>query len=114
MKRNTYDIGIEAESAVAKHYKALGYKEIARRYKTPYGEIDIVLVKNNAIAFIEVKARSYFEHREYITKRQMKRNAAAIEYYISLNQEYVNYMYECSLVVVSNNNIYEIIENYLS
>jgi putative endonuclease len=34
-----------------------GYAVVARRYKTPVGEIDLVALKGKRLAFIEVKRR---------------------------------------------------------
>lgn len=36
---------------------AKGYRILARRLRTPLGEIDIVAVRGRRIAFVEVKAR---------------------------------------------------------
>ncbi len=36
---------------------AKGYRIAARRFKTPFGEIDIVARRRNALIFVEVKAR---------------------------------------------------------
>lgn len=37
---------------------AKGYRPIARRYRTPLGEIDLIVKRGRTIAFIEVKARA--------------------------------------------------------
>jgi putative endonuclease len=38
-----------------------GHRIIARRYKTPVGEIDLVALKGKRLAFVEVKQRKSFE-----------------------------------------------------
>ena len=35
-----------------------GFRPIARRYKTPLGEIDLIVKRGRTIAFVEVKARA--------------------------------------------------------
>ncbi|UQD73074.1 YraN family protein [Bradyrhizobium japonicum] len=50
--------GISAESRAAAYLMAKGYRILARRYRTPHGEIDIVARRRNLIAFVEVKARA--------------------------------------------------------
>ena len=37
---------------------AKGYRILARRFRTPYGEIDIVARRRNLLTFVEVKARA--------------------------------------------------------
>jgi len=37
---------------------AKGYRILAKRFRTPHGEIDIVARRRNLIVFIEVKARA--------------------------------------------------------
>jgi putative endonuclease len=37
---------------------AKGYRPIARRYRTPLGEIDLIVKRRSTIAFVEVKARA--------------------------------------------------------
>jgi putative endonuclease len=46
-----------AEAAAAALLVAKGFRLIARRYKTPLGEIDLIVKRGRLIAFVEVKAR---------------------------------------------------------
>lgn len=52
-----YRHGIAAEIAAALCLSAKGYRLLARRYRTPLGEIDLVVKRGRTIAFVEVKAR---------------------------------------------------------
>ncbi len=47
-----------AELAALWTLRAKGYRLLARRYKTPVGEIDLIMRRGNLTAFIEVKRRS--------------------------------------------------------
>ncbi len=49
--------GRRAEWLAALAYGLRGYQVLARRFRTPGGEIDIVARRGGALAFIEVKAR---------------------------------------------------------
>jgi len=49
--------GRAAETLAAWWLRAKGYRIAARRFRTPQGEIDLVAVRGNTLAFIEVKAR---------------------------------------------------------
>ena len=71
--------GLSAETRAAAWLMAKGYRILARRFRTPYGEIDIVARRRNLLAFIEVKARATLDEAAYaVTPRQQARiiNAA--------------------------------------
>jgi putative endonuclease len=59
-RRAAYRHGHLAELAAAALLLLKGYRLIARRYKTPLGEIDLVVKRGRLIAFVEVKARGSF------------------------------------------------------
>lgn len=50
-------IGRSAEYFAALYLQIFGYKIIARREKTPFGEIDLIARKGRLLVFIEVKYR---------------------------------------------------------
>ena len=80
------NIGIEAENIVASHLTSSGYEVIARRYKTKYGEIDLIARDGEEIVFIEVKYRKNINDcYEAISERQISRIRNAAELYISVN-----------------------------
>ncbi len=71
--------GLSAEARAAAWLMAKGYRILAQRFRTPYGEIDIVARRRNLLAFIEVKARASLDEAAYaVTPRQQARiiNAA--------------------------------------
>ena len=66
--------GLSAESRAAAYLMAKGYRILAKRFRTPYGEIDLVARKRNMIVFIEVKARASLDEAAYaVTPRQQAR-----------------------------------------
>src|ERR1700750_2718188 len=63
--------GLSAESRAAAFLIAKGYRILAKRFRTPYGEIDIVARRRNLLAFVEVKARASLDEAAYaVTPRQ--------------------------------------------
>jgi putative endonuclease len=58
-RRAAYRHGHFAEAVAALLLTAKGYRLLARRYKTPLGEIDLIAKRGHTIAFIEVKARAF-------------------------------------------------------
>lgn len=76
--------GISAESRAAAFLIAKGYRILARRFRTPVGEIDIVAGRRNTLVFVEVKARNTLDDAaEAVTDRTKQRIVAAAEYWLS-------------------------------
>ena len=74
-----FQTGLSAESRAAALSMAKGYRILAKRFRTPHGEIDLVAKRPNLIAFVEVKARASLDEAAYaVTPRQQARiiNAA--------------------------------------
>jgi putative endonuclease len=70
--------GISAESRAALFLIAKGYRILARRFRSPVGEIDIVARRGRTLVFVEVKARSRLDDAaESLVPRQRRRIAAA-------------------------------------
>ena len=64
---------------------AKGYRILAQRFRTPYGEIDIVARRRNLLAFIEVKARASLDEAAYaVTPRQQARIINAAQAWLKL------------------------------
>ena len=49
--------GRTAEALAALFLQLKGYRILARRFRTPVGEIDLIVRRGATIAFVEVKAR---------------------------------------------------------
>ena len=79
-----FKLGLSAESRAAMLLIAKGYRIAARRWKTPFGEIDIVARRRHALVFVEVKARERLDDAaEAIGKRQQSRIIAAAEFWLA-------------------------------
>jgi putative endonuclease len=79
-----FGLGISAESRAAAWLLAHGYRILARRWKSPLGEIDIIAARRHLLIFVEVKARATLdEAAESVTERQKQRIAAAAEIWLA-------------------------------
>jgi putative endonuclease len=80
----SYQRGIRAEEMTAWYLRARGYKILARRYKTPVGEIDLVARRGGCIVFIEVKARNVMDDALYaVQPRQAARVMRAGQHFLA-------------------------------
>jgi putative endonuclease len=76
--------GLSAESKAAAFLLMKGYRILARRFRSPVGEIDIVCGRRNTLVFVEVKTRAtYDEAVEAVTERQRRRIVAGAEYWLA-------------------------------
>jgi len=76
--------GLSAESRAAAFLIAKGFRILARRCKSPVGEIDIVARRRRLLVFVEVKARDNLEDAAWsVTPRQRARIAAAAEAWLA-------------------------------
>jgi len=90
-KKQTYQFGIFAEKVAISFLRLKGYKIIAWRFKTKFGEVDIIAKKSDIIIAVEVKARKKrVSLEEIISLRQMNRVRSAMELFISQNPQYHN------------------------
>ena len=70
--------GLSAESRAALLLIAKGFRIVARRWRTPVGDIDIVARRRRLLIFVEVKTRARLDDAaESVTLRQKQRIAAA-------------------------------------
>jgi putative endonuclease len=79
-----FRLGLSAEGRAAMLLVAKGYRITARRWKTPFGEIDIVARRRRSLVFAEVKARAHLdEAAEAVTEKTKRRIIAAAELWLA-------------------------------
>ena len=84
--------GLSAESRAAVYLMAKGYRILAKRFRTPYGEIDIVARRRNLLVFIEVKARASLDDAAYaVTPRQQARIIDAAQGWLAAHPEHAEF-----------------------
>ncbi len=94
--------GISAESRAAAYLMAKGYRILAKRFRTPYGEIDIVARRRNLVAFVEVKARATLDEAAYaVTPRQRARIIEAAQAWLMTHPEHAEYELRFDAVLIA-------------
>lgn len=70
--------GRRAETLAALWLRLKGYRILARRFRTPAGEVDLIARRGRVLAFVEVKARRDFSAAiEAVGRRQRERTVRA-------------------------------------
>ena len=78
-----HDLGRAGERLALEHYERLGFRLLDRNYRTPAGELDLILYDGATIVFAEVKTRrapTVIDPVESVTptkQRRVRRLAAA-------------------------------------
>jgi putative endonuclease len=79
-----YRHGLFAETVAALLLRLKGHRIVARRYKTPVGEIDLVALKGRRIAFVEVKQRKTVDDAGWaLPARARRRIVRAAQYWLA-------------------------------
>jgi putative endonuclease len=72
-----------AETAAMIFLRLKGYRLLARRYRCPMGEVDLIMRKGGTTAFIEVKSRNSIDAAiESVTAHQARRISGAARSYM--------------------------------
>ena len=94
--------GLSAESRAAAFLIAKGYRILAKRFRTPYGEIDLVARKRNLVAFVEVKARASLDEAAYaVTPRQQQRIVNAAQAWLMAHPEHAEFDLRFDAVLIA-------------
>jgi putative endonuclease len=102
-RTRAYRKGHEAEALAIAYLEREGWSICASRYKTAYGEIDVVAQKQDWLIFVEVKARATAEEALYaVTPRQQQRIIQAAQYYCTEHPSHFNMRFD--VIAVSNTN----------
>lgn len=83
-------IGTLGEEMAAAVLKSRGYYILRRNYTCPYGEIDIIAVKDRVLSFIEVKTRAsrvYGRPIEAVDRRKQRHIKNAARYFLSSSKK---------------------------
>lgn len=83
-RRKSEEAGRTAEALALWYLRLKGWRLLAQRYKSPVGEVDLVMRRRNVTAFIEVKARKSLDGAvESVSPRQARRISAAARHFLA-------------------------------
>lgn len=82
-KKKAYLKGQWSERAASLYLRLKGYEILENRFKTPVGEVDLLVRKKKVLVAVEVKNRSTLEQAAYcLTSFQQKRIEKAFLFYL--------------------------------
>ena len=94
--------GLSAESRAAALLMAKGYRILAKRFRTPHGEIDIVTKRRKILALVEVKARASLDEAAFaVTPRQQARIINAAQAWLAAHPEHAEFELRFGAILIA-------------
>lgn len=85
---NSKLLGAWGEAQAADYLRKKHYKLVSANFRCRFGEIDLIAVNRQYMAFVEVKLRKNGDFalaREFVDQRKQNRIRATAEYYLSVH-----------------------------
>lgn len=94
-------LGARGEQMVAQWLEAKGFEIVARNYSCRSGEIDIIALKGEILAFVEVKLRnsSYFNLSEVVGPAKQRKIISAAKLFL-LHNRYREHVYRFDIALL--------------
>lgn len=101
-RARTHRLGVMAEYAAMLWLTFKGYRLVVMRYKTPVGEIDLVMRRGRTLAIIEVKARKMRGDAAHaITRENQSRVIRASQVFLIHHPAYADYQVRFDALVIA-------------
>ncbi len=101
-RQRTHRLGVIAEYAAMFWLSLKGYRVLALRYKTPVGEIDLVMRRGKILIMVEVKARAnHAVAAQAIHHKNQSRVMRAAQYFIVHHPAYQDYQVRFDAVLIA-------------
>lgn len=87
----TREKGDKVEKFVEKHLKNKGLKVIERNFNSRYGEIDLIMLDGDTLAFIEVRFRANTAHgsgAETVDYRKQQKIIKTAQFFLQQSKKY--------------------------
>jgi putative endonuclease len=102
MRARHYRRGTAAERTAALWLQCFGHRLLARRYKTPVGEIDLIARRGRTLLFVEVKGRRRHAHaREAVHAHNQSRVVRAAQWWLAAHPSFADCTIRFDVVTVA-------------
>lgn len=100
-RRAAYRRGHRAELIACWYLRAKGFRIVARRFKTPVGEVDIIARRGLFVAFVEVKARAdSTKALDAVSWEAQRRIESAAETWLGQQEDYGSLSWRFDVIAV--------------
>lgn len=100
-RRAAFRLGHRGEARAAWVLRLKGFRILARRFKTPAGEIDLVARRGDLVAIVEVKARATLEDAmQAVTPYALSRIESAADLWLARQPDHARLSLRFDLIAV--------------
>jgi len=100
-RRAAYGLGHRGERLAAWALRLKGFRILARRYRTPAGEIDLIARRGDLVAIVEVKARPTLEQAmNAVTPYALRRIESAADLWLARQPDHARLSIRFDMVAV--------------
>lgn len=94
-------LGIQAERLAALLLRLKGFRIVARRYRTPLGEIDLIARRGNLVLIVEVKARATLvDAMAAVSMHHMRRMEASADLWLQRQPDHAQLSLRFDLIAI--------------
>ena len=89
MRDSRRELGKKGEQLARRHLEELGFSVLESNYRTPDGEIDLIVERGNLLVFVEVRTRhsgTFGTPEESLTVRKRSHMASSAMRYLQRNR----------------------------
>lgn len=108
---SAYAKGVMGEATAAAHLINQGMQLLTRRYRSPYGEIDLVLLDGDVLVFAEVKTREHgnvFNAQAAVTPFKQKRLVQTARCYLGEHPDHAARTIRFDVVTVTMDGVHHL------
>jgi len=105
---SAYAKGVMGETAAARFLEASGMQVLERRFRSPVGEIDLILLEGKTLVFAEVKARerqSCAQAQYAVTPAKQRRLVQTACWYLGQHPEHQQRLMRFDVVIIAQDGI---------
>lgn len=111
-RQRAFAFGVESEKLVAAFLHAGDYKVLAQRARVGAVEVDLIVARDDVVAFVEVKARrNGWDGLEAVTPAKMRRLSRAADQWLARNDAYAGCSIRFDIALVGADRTIEYLEN---
>lgn len=108
MNYSKVETGQKGELLAKEYLQEKGYHIIKTNFRQKFGEIDIIVEKNNILAFVEVRTKTSLRFgtaAESITKPKKQKIIKVAQYYLAGQRKDIAYRFDVITIFLDKNSV---------